>query len=121
MNEHQTIGGNIMQLVEMGPGKGVLLKQIIEILRQRKYVHAYTFFALYETNPLMRRRQAEILLGRSFNPLIANDYRIKNGNYSVIWIDDFKQLLPFDTYFIANEFFNIYPIHKFQKTSQGWK
>ncbi len=83
MNEHQTIGGNIMQLVEMGPGKGVLLKQIIEvriwikqtnekfgfffikILRQRKYVHAYTFFALYETNPLMRRRQAEILLGRS--------------------------------------------------------
>jgi SAM-dependent MidA family methyltransferase len=31
MNEHQTIGGNIMQLVEMGPGKGVLLKQIIEV------------------------------------------------------------------------------------------
>jgi SAM-dependent MidA family methyltransferase len=30
-NEHQTFGGNIMQLVEMGPGTGVLLNQIIEV------------------------------------------------------------------------------------------
>ena len=49
-----------------------------------------------------------------FNPVIANDYRVKNGGYSVIWIDDFKQLLPYDTYFIATEFFNVYPVHKFQ-------
>jgi hypothetical protein len=31
-----------------------------------------------------------------------------------MWIDDFKQLLAKDTYFIADEFFNTYPIHKFQ-------
>ncbi len=103
-------------------------------MRKRKYSDSHTFFALYESNLLMRRRQAETLLGRSvrntstvsyrntscfilfsqFNPSNGNDYRMKDGNYSVIWFDDFKQLLPYDTYFIANEFFNVYPIHKFQ-------
>lgn len=31
MHEHSTIGGNIMQLVEMGPGKGILLNNIIKV------------------------------------------------------------------------------------------
>ena len=39
---------------------------------------------------------------------------MKESDYSLIWIDDFKQLLPYDTYFLANEFFNAYPVHKFQ-------
>ncbi|UJR10386.1 hypothetical protein I4U23_014591 [Adineta vaga] len=121
MHEHSTIGGNVLQLVEMGGGRGIILNRIISLLKQNRYSYRFTFFAIYETNPLMRRRQAETLLGRSFNPLIANDYRVKDGDYSLIWIDDFKQLLPHDTYFLANEFFNVYPIHKFQKTSQGWK
>ncbi|CAF4339220.1 unnamed protein product [Rotaria socialis] len=121
IQENATIGGNVLQLVEMGPGRGLFMNNIIKVLRREKYSHSHTFFALYETNPLMRRCQAETLLGRSFNPLIANDYRIKDGNYSLIWIDEFKQLLHNDTYFIANEFFDTYPIHKFQKTSQGWQ
>lgn len=53
-------------------------------------------------------------LFRKFNPSITNVYRIKDGNYSIIWIDDFKQLLPNDTYFLISEFFTNYPIHKFQ-------
>jgi SAM-dependent MidA family methyltransferase len=81
MQEQSTIGGNVLQLVEMGPGRGILLKNIIKvnaysiiknskfyffkILKERKYSHSHTFFALYETNHLMRRRQAETLLGRS--------------------------------------------------------
>jgi len=43
-----------------------------------------------------------------------NDYRIPDGNYSLIWIDDLKQLHSRNTYFIANELFDAYPIHKFQ-------
>ena len=31
MQEYQTVGGNILQLVEMGPGNGILLKQIIQV------------------------------------------------------------------------------------------
>jgi SAM-dependent MidA family methyltransferase len=77
-----------------------------------------------------------------FDPIITNDYRIPDGNYSLIWIDDLKQLHSHNTYFIANELFDAYPIHKFQvknssvpkklykiiffcynlkKTAQGWK
>jgi hypothetical protein len=36
-----------------------------KVLKENKYSHSHTFFAIYEINPLMRRRQAEILLGRS--------------------------------------------------------
>ncbi|CAF1088245.1 unnamed protein product [Adineta ricciae] len=121
MQEHSTVGGNLLQLVEMGGGRGTMLKRIISLLHENRYSYRFTFFAIYETNPLMRRRQAQTLLGRTFDPLIANDYRVKDGNYSLVWIDDFKQLLSNDTYFLAMDFFNVYPIHKFQKTSQGWK
>lgn len=46
--------------------------------------------------------------------MTANDYRTKEGGFSLLWIDDFKQLLHNQTYFIATEFFGNYPIHKFQ-------
>lgn len=49
-----------------------------------------------------------------FDPIITNDYRIPDGNYSLRWIDDIKQLHSHNTYFIANELFDAYPIHKFQ-------
>ena len=42
------------------------------------------------------------------------DYRMPNSNYSLKWIDDLKQLNTYSTYFIANELFDAYPIHKFQ-------
>ena len=48
------------------------------------------------------------------DPIITNEYRIPDGNYSIKWIDDLKQLQSSNTYFIANELFDAYPIHKFQ-------
>ncbi|CAF1264061.1 unnamed protein product [Adineta steineri] len=121
MYEHSTNGGNDLQLVELGPGRGTLMNDIIRVLRKRKYSDKHTFIALYEASPLMRRRQAELLLNRSFDPIITNEYRIPDINYSLVWIDDLKQLQSRTTYFITNELFDAYPIHKFQKTAQGWK
>ena len=46
--------------------------------------------------------------------MINNEYRIPNDNYPLIWIDDLKQLKPYPTYFVTNELFDAYPIHKFQ-------
>jgi SAM-dependent MidA family methyltransferase len=31
MQEHSTIGGNVLQLVEMGPGRGLVLNNIIKV------------------------------------------------------------------------------------------
>lgn len=47
-------------------------------------------------------------------PVIMNDYRISDGDYSLKWIDDLKQLKSENTYFVTNELFDAYPIHKFQ-------
>jgi hypothetical protein len=54
------------------------------------------------------------LLLLQFDPMIAHDYRISDGNYSLKWIDNLKQLHANQTCFIANELFDAYPIHKFQ-------
>ncbi|CAF4608075.1 unnamed protein product, partial [Rotaria magnacalcarata] len=54
-----------MQLVELGPGRGTLMKDIIRVLEKRKYSDKNTFIALYEASELMRKRQAETLLGQS--------------------------------------------------------
>ncbi|CAF1665886.1 unnamed protein product [Rotaria magnacalcarata] len=121
MHEHSSSGNNAMQLVELGPGRGTLMKDIIRVLEKRKYSDKNTFIALYEASELMRKRQAETLLGQSVDPVINTDYRIPNSNYSLKWIDDLKQLNSRNTYFIANELFDAYPIHKFQKTPQGWR
>jgi hypothetical protein len=53
-----------------------------------------------------------------FDPLIGNHYQTSIGNYSLIWFDDFKQLLRSNTFFIVHDFFNVYPIHKFQVVVQ---
>jgi SAM-dependent MidA family methyltransferase len=31
VQEHATIGGNVLQLVEMGPGRGILMNNIIKV------------------------------------------------------------------------------------------
>jgi SAM-dependent MidA family methyltransferase len=86
VQEHSTIGGNVLQLVEMGPGRGILMNNIIKVsfffsiikieknkseffkvLKKQKYSNTHTFFALYESSPRMRRLQAQTLLGRSVN------------------------------------------------------
>lgn len=83
MHEHSIENVKQFQLVELGPGRGTLMKDILrvshfcltlrqivlktfqQILRQRKYSEENLSIALYEASPLMRRRQTETLLNQS--------------------------------------------------------
>ncbi|GHF18889.1 ATP synthase subunit beta [Kordiimonas sediminis] len=90
------------QLVELGPGRGTLMA---DILRAGKQVQGFTEAAsvnFVEASPQLRDMQ------RKKVPHAA-------------WHDNLAALDPLPTLFVANEFFDALPIHQFEKTKDGWR
>lgn len=68
----------------------------------------------------MRCRQAKNLLGQNecetinVEPHVLQEYRTVDGDYPIRWLDNLKDLDGMFTFFVTNELFDAYPIHKFQ-------
>ncbi|KZV61295.1 DUF185-domain-containing protein [Peniophora sp. CONT] len=103
------LGKNI-QLIELGPGRGTLMSDVLRTLNQvkvtsgvRKTVH------LVENSAGLRDVQARTL-----------DVHSK----SISWHDSLESV-PLDdnayTMLIAHEFFDALPFHLLEKTAQGWQ
>ncbi|KAN0134534.1 S-adenosyl-L-methionine-dependent methyltransferase [Lactarius tabidus] len=103
-----------IQLVEIGPGKGTLMDNILRTLsrlpRSRasiKHVH------LVESSPSLRAIQQKKL----------ESWDGKNG-LRIHWhdsIDDVPVANGIYTMLVAHEFFDALPFHLIEKTHQGWK
>ncbi|KAN0134477.1 S-adenosyl-L-methionine-dependent methyltransferase [Lactarius tabidus] len=103
-----------IQLVELGPGKGTLMDDILRTLSQLphsrtsiKHVH------LVESSPSLRAVQQEKL----------ELWDGKNG-LRIHWhdsIDDVPAANGIYTMLVAHEFFDALPFHLIEKTHQGWK
>ncbi|CAF1663120.1 unnamed protein product [Didymodactylos carnosus] len=81
----------------------------------------FTVFFL-EASPLMKRKQAQNLLGIDIEPALNNEYKTKDG-VRIHWIDDLIKSTYNDlpVIIIANEFLDAFPVYKFQRTPKGWK
>ena len=91
-------------LVELGPGRGTLMA---DALRATKVLPGFNDAAsihMVETSPALRKRQEEALARRP-----------------VTWHDDFGGVPSGPTILIANEFFDVLPIHQFERTADGWR
>ena len=93
-------------LVELGPGRGVLMADILRAAQLRPgFLKAATLW-LVETSGRLRHEQQKRLRGQTLKPL---------------WADEFSEIAPAPFLIVANEFFDCLPIRQFERIESGWR
>ncbi|MBB5519998.1 class I SAM-dependent methyltransferase [Amphiplicatus metriothermophilus] len=93
-------------LVELGPGRGVLMVDILRAASVRPaFLDAATLW-LVETSGRLRHEQQQRL--RSFRP-------------RPLWADEFADIPPDPTLIVANELFDCLPVRQFERAGAGWR
>ncbi|MES0870727.1 class I SAM-dependent methyltransferase [Pseudovibrio sp. SCP19] len=93
-----------VHLVEMGPGRGTLMKDILRVISLRPQMLANIQIHLVETSPSLRKAQRKLLKA-----------------YSIKWHDTLDTIPEGPTLLVANELFDALPIHQYQLTDTGWR
>ncbi|XP_059483598.1 protein arginine methyltransferase NDUFAF7, mitochondrial [Neocloeon triangulifer] len=127
LNEWQKVGSpKPMQLVELGPGKGTLISDILRVFKhfdQLKEVSVH----LIELSQKLREAQAKLLCSEAnLGKDDAQQLNITSGfaqvECPIFWHHHLSEV-PNDAFtcVIAHEFFDALPVHKLKKTEQGWR
>jgi len=92
-------------LVELGPGRGTLMADLLRAAKVRPDFLAAAQISLIEASPVLSEVQAKTLAGTK-----------------VEWGRDLRDV-PHDTplFLIANEFFDALPIHQFIRQQERWR
>ncbi len=90
-----------VQVVELGPGRGTLMADIVRTLKISPGLEAAAQIHLVEASPVLAVSQAQSLKAE-WHPNLSS---VSGGPFILI----------------ANEFFDALPIHQVQKTEAGWK
>ncbi|CAK9825793.1 Protein arginine methyltransferase NDUFAF7, mitochondrial [Anthophora retusa] len=130
IHEKQKISENTFQIVELGPGRGTLIKDILQVFKQFRLLNGVSIH-LVEVSPALSLIQAKNLC-KTFKEHAVETNESKENSVAYyregVTEDDVKlfwyksvQDVPKDfSVFLAHEFFDALPIHKFQKTERGW-
>jgi NADH dehydrogenase [ubiquinone] 1 alpha subcomplex assembly factor 7 len=92
-----------VHLVELGPGRGTLMKDALRATQRVPGFHEALRIHLVETSPRLRETQATSLEGQS-----------------VSWHDTTTDVPEGPLILIANELFDALPVHQFQFTEDQW-
>ncbi|WP_181706728.1 class I SAM-dependent methyltransferase [Chthonobacter rhizosphaerae] len=107
MAVHAAIGApDPVRLVELGPGRGTLMADLLRAARVRPAFRAAIDLHLVETSPRLRAVQAETLAASGVTPT---------------WHDRIDTLPPGPAIVIANEFFDALPVRQLVRTPEGWR
>jgi len=92
-------GKPVVRIVELGPGRGTLMADLLRVLRRVGCAAAVHFV---ETSPVLRAAQSERVPG-------------------AVWHEDLS-LVPDDLplMLVANEFFDALPVRQFERAADGW-
>ncbi len=91
-------------LVELGPGRGTLMADMLRASAQVPGFHAAMRLVLIEAAPHFRARQRQAL-----------------GEMPARWVDSVAELPDLPLFLIANEFFDALPIRQFLRQGEGWR
>jgi len=90
-----------VRLVELGPGRGTLMVDVMRALRLLPELAESASLHLVESNATLRGKQAQQL--------------------QASWHDSLEEVPDGPLFLIANEFFDALPIRQFVKTDDGWR
>ncbi len=91
-------------LVEIGPGRGTLMADMLRASRIQPGFHETLTLHLVETSPLLRETQEK---------------KLHDLKFPKFWHESVDSLPDLPTIIMANEFFDALPIHQFIKTKEG--
>jgi NADH dehydrogenase [ubiquinone] 1 alpha subcomplex assembly factor 7 len=94
----------LLRLIELGPGRGTLMADALRALRVLPPLYQALSIHLVEINPVLREKQKAALSGV---PIIA-------------WHDSIDQVPNGPAVILANEYFDVLPIHQAVKRETGW-
>ena len=96
----------VLQLVEIGPGRGTMMLDAIRAARAAPEFRRALRVHLIEVSPVLRQRQAQTL----------RDV----GDVPVRWHATLAELPPGPVIILANEFFDALPVHQAERRPTGW-
>tara|TARA_Y100000741_G_scaffold27896_1_gene20076 strand:- start:2049 stop:3104 length:1056 start_codon:yes stop_codon:yes gene_type:complete len=95
-------------LIELGPGNGTLLVDILTITKSFQNFHNNINVKLVENNKYFIKKQKQKLKSKNFFNIKAN------------WFNDFEFVSKKPAIIFANEFFDCFPVRHFKKDSEIW-
>ncbi|XP_035268574.1 protein arginine methyltransferase NDUFAF7, mitochondrial [Anguilla anguilla] len=116
------------QFVEFGPGRGSLASDVLRVFSQLRAVLGGTAVSVHlvEVSPRLSEVQARSLTG-DLNQVSRseNDPAYRRGTTGtglpISWYRSLDDVPKGFSIYLAHEFFDALPIHKFQKTKRGWR
>ncbi|KAI9221788.1 S-adenosyl-L-methionine-dependent methyltransferase [Blastocladiella britannica] len=121
-----------VQIVELGPGRGTLLADMLRALQAfRMFGTSLSRIVLIEASPKLREEQLRAVMsafpGTSVDRESRNDFKhldraVLSNQLEVLWYEHLQDMEHDDhTFLIAHEFFDALPVYKFKKTEAGWR
>jgi len=104
-NEWERLGKpNPVNLIELGPGRGVLMRDLLRATKSITGFHDALQIQMLEISPHLKREQVQHLKG-----------------YKASWIEDVSEIFEMPTIIVANEFFDALPIRQYVKVKNEWR
>ncbi|KAJ3327974.1 hypothetical protein HDU76_010814 [Blyttiomyces sp. JEL0837] len=112
------------QIVELGPGRGTLMSDVLRTVDQFKYFQSsLEQVHMVEASPFLRRMQAKALCGSQVSTAMEEPQNLGlHSGVNVSWHDSLSDVPTGNpTFIIAHEFFDALPVYQFEKSTEGWR
>jgi len=94
----------LLRLIEFGPGRGTMMADALRALRVLPPLYQSLSVHMVEVNPVLRERQKATL----------------SGVRDIAWHDNIDDVPDGPCIILANEYFDVLPIHQMVKRENGW-
>ena len=94
----------MLRLVELGPGRGTMMADALRAVRVLPPLYQSIQIHLVEINPVLREKQQATL----------------SGARNITWHDNIDDVPEGPAVILANEYFDVLPIHQVVKRETGW-